>query len=585
MKKRLTFLFGTAMALALSLGLAACGEEDFGTLSLQNVEGLKVGEQVALDAKFSIADYASDVTYSFEGNDIQIADGKVTALSADKTVTVSAKTTNHETTFTVSTAKGELKIDDVYAWYANGVTDKYPASDFYVTYSASGYSEEITYTYDTNALTIDAANKTVRAKQSVAAKAYEVTASSANFSGTFNVNVEKIYMTDPCYAQNSGFTNKASAIVNDWVENGNSGKTTAFFGDSFFDSSFWDKFHQTSTAGLMGKDALCMGIGGSTGYDWEQYATTWVKNMNPRNIVMHLGTNNIYDDGNDTATATSSLQRFFTVLHHELPNTKIYWFSISPRTGSSAQDKTVKEVNANMKAWCEQRDYITYIHTYDKFTLSMLYDGIHPADEHYQVFVDALKETDIVIDDLASQTAIADRTNAVTDTINGGTGLFKVKYRGAYLSDNYILTGKLDITEIGSNAHVQFGIDTGDNRVLLWRKGDELHLYLGTSATGANATIPTEDKYVLPGSGPLTLDWTIAKIDDDFYFFIGQELKLVFSGWTGTLQLGSEATACKFYQMSALTQAGDTEAFNAVRTQFSAVITQYGSASSGGVRV
>ena len=80
-----------------------------------------------------------------------------------------------------------------------------------------------------------------------------------------------------------------------------------------------------------GKDALCLGISSATTFDWEMIAADVFEDIAPKNIVMHLGTNNIYDDGKTVTETVADLQRLFTMLHGYYPETSIYYFGISLR--------------------------------------------------------------------------------------------------------------------------------------------------------------------------------------------------------------------------------------------------------------
>ena len=148
-----------------------------------------------------------------------------------------------------------------------------------------------------------------------------------------------------------------------------------------------------------------MGISGTTSFDWEQFVTDIFGTKAPKNIVMHVGTNNIYDDNKNAAETTADLQRMFTVLHAAFPETKIYYFGISIRAfkpevqNSSLKIQFTKQANESMAQWCGQREYVTYIDTPAKLTTDMLADGTHPKLENYAVFTDALAQTDIQIED------------------------------------------------------------------------------------------------------------------------------------------------------------------------------------------
>ena len=116
--KFLKQIFGVILAAVCLFCFAACGEKNYGTLSVADIEDLKIGETREISAVFSDEQYASAIKYEFKGNAIKIEDGKVTALSGGRTIPVTAKTEHHETTFTVKTSterneNGTLTIDDI----------------------------------------------------------------------------------------------------------------------------------------------------------------------------------------------------------------------------------------------------------------------------------------------------------------------------------------------------------------------------------------------------------------------------------------------------------------------------------------
>ena len=743
---------------------------DYGTLTIANVTNLKEGNKSKLFPTFSNNKYVEDITYTFEGDAIKIEDGYVTALKGGETVTVTATTSHHETTFTVSTVvnRGELTVNNVYAWV------DYPASDFYPTFSMPEYAEELAYEYDSEALEIDTEKNTVKAFK---AGRYTVKATSANFMAEFTVNAEVVDKNaDGANGKkkyNSDFSGAGTQRHNTWKNQGKDNVSTAFIGDSFFDG-FWSNFYEADYYGNY--EAVRIGVSATTTYDWEQFAYGWLSEINPKNLVMHMGTNNVYDDGDNAATATSALQRMFTVIHDKLPGVKIYWFSISQRSYDAGKQATVSVVNANMKTWCDERDYITYIHTVDTLTADMLKDSVHPKPECYTVFRDALKKTDIEIaekpkdqgvnmgsvghaessvsfdkatgkltasspagnkraasylkndgafvkgDFVVSGTIttastsgwialfvnsnandgwfnadnelpaaaiifsagnanvwgykaggangtvgafqnvtfakfdftvvssagkvlwlvgnsykeitlsagaqpffgivnesntisatitadfdaknaadayekvkagvevpdygskVEDFSNTMTETIANGKGVHNVYYKSGVLNRNFILEGKLDITESGSNAHIQFGIDGGSNRVLLWDNDSNKSFLL--CIPYITSGVPADDTYMFESGKTLTIEWKIVMTDDDMYFFIGNELKIVYTGLPGgDLKLGSEAAAVKFYDMTAKTKVDDGAAYDEAIKEYASIISQYGNNAAGKVRV
>ena len=368
--------------------------ENYGKLYISNIDRILVGEQIELSPVFSDIRYIDGIRYSFDGDAIKIENGVVTALKADETVTVTAKTKYHTVVFTVATAeeRGELTISDVLAWL------DYPDSDFVPLFSDPAHKEELSFEYDESALQIDASKNTVKALKE---GDYTVTAVSAHFKASFTVRARSV---DKTALDNQGrkkwgaytvFAGSDKKCIREWTARGKDGVSTVFIGDSFFDEMFWTNFYDDDYYGAY--EAVLLGVGGSTTYDWEDWVDGWLGEIVPKNIAMHIGTNNIYDDGDDAAALTANLQRLFTMMHDKLPGTQIYWFSISQRAYDPRLQEIVRVVNENMKAWCAERDYITYVHTVDALTADMLKDGTHPKVECYTVFRDGLKEEGIDI--------------------------------------------------------------------------------------------------------------------------------------------------------------------------------------------
>ncbi len=283
-----------------------------------------------------------------------------------------------------------LSISDTYAWIG------YPASEFTPIFSDPTKAEELTYEYDESLISISPEDHTVTA---LAEGTATVTVTSESYSASFNVYCEEVDKTDDAFDLTTDWSSRAQGYELDWMSNGNDGQTTIFIGDSFFDIAFWDNFY---TDYYSGKDALIWGIGSTTSYTWETLTTSLLANTSPRNIAMHVGTNDIYDLERTAEQTISSLQRIFTLMHSVMPETHIWYFSITQRTYVGADERypTVNAVNAAMIEWCEGKDWITLLDTSPDITWDMLRDGIHPFNYEYGVFTQALEEGGCQIADL-----------------------------------------------------------------------------------------------------------------------------------------------------------------------------------------
>ena len=430
-------------------------EVDYGTLTISDITGLMTTSNPAkIRAVFSVPSRAEEITYTFEGNDIKIENGYVTALVGGKTVEVTAKTEHHETTFTVTTLVdyGALYIEDVFAWV------DYPASEFTAEFEYPEYAEDLVYSYDETKLSIDEENMTITVKE---AGEFVVSVSAENFKTTFTVYGETVNKNDSVF-DTSAYNAKVAGYLDDWNNKGVNGSTTLFIGDSFFDSGFWTNFYSD----YAGKDVLRAGVSSSTSYDWEVFTETYLKHTSPKNIAMHVGTNNIYDDGKDAQQTISALQRMFYVIHETLPETHIYYFNISQRTYDATKQGIVTVVNDTMEEWCANRSWITLIDTSSRLTGDMLKDSVHPKPENYYIFVDALAETDIVINDAPIEEGIG----FTSGTFDAQAGTFAkqstLPRTRSYLKDgaieyngNFAISGTAKISGLGNNPWVELLIN------------------------------------------------------------------------------------------------------------------------------
>ena len=430
--------------------------EDYGTLTVNDIEGVMEGTTgVDIEYTFSNPAYAEEITYTFEGNDIEIVNGKINVLVGGKTVTVTAKTSHHETTFTVTTLidYGELNFNDVYAWVG------YPASELDYEFSKPERKEAFTYKYDATKLTIDAEKNTVKA---LVAGDVEVTVESEHFADKFTVHAEQVNKNDACYTVPADFNPRIAGKLAEYRNKGNDGHTTLFIGDSFFDERwFWTDFNRT----YAGKDALIAGVSSSTTYDWEHFTQTFLKNVSPKQIAMHMGTNNVYDDKKSATETVSSLQRMFYLMHDAMPQTHIYWFNISQRSYGDSEIGIVATVNSTMKKWAANREWVTLIDTSSKLTNDMLRDNVHPKLEYYSVFVNALKDAGVVIEDAP----VKEGVGFTAGTYNKDAKTFNLKTNArtrAYLMDgaseysgNFVVSGTAKTFANGNNPWTEFIIN------------------------------------------------------------------------------------------------------------------------------
>ena len=118
--------------------------------------------------------------------------------------------------------------------------------------------------------------------------------------------------------------------------------------------------------------------------------------------MVNLGTNNFYDDGDTVEEATEGLQRLFAALHNEFPEARIYYFSIAQRVCKDYRLQ-ISKTNATLKEWCSEREWITFLDIEERLTEDMLRDGLHPKLDAYSLFLDALFEAGIQLENIGDQ--------------------------------------------------------------------------------------------------------------------------------------------------------------------------------------
>lgn len=187
--------FLTALMLivsALTL-ISACAEKekdkDYGSLSIADVEIL-CGNEVVLQPVFSDPDCAEPITYTFEGNNISIDNGKVKGLEAETQTTVTAATEHHTAEFkvTVKTNYGTLTVGDIEITFAQ---EQLIIPEF----SNEEYAEEIEYSFEGSAISINGG----LLKGLVPGTQTAVTATTEHHTANFKVAVASLnaVLTDP----------------------------------------------------------------------------------------------------------------------------------------------------------------------------------------------------------------------------------------------------------------------------------------------------------------------------------------------------------------------------------------------------
>lgn len=279
---------------------------------------------------------------------------------------------------------GELSIEDVTV-YINSNRD-YTYAQIRPVFSIPEKAEELTYTYDED--TIEISDGIVIPLKRVN-ETVNVRAESEHFSVIFRVEVSYIRLSGED-APLASLYDLSRFSISTRTERckGIGENTTVLLGDSFMDDGFIGDYMREWGAD---KDVLNAGISSTTSYHWEAAYSDILGDHTPKNIAVHVGTNNFYDAHDLQEDTIASLQRLLMMMHTSYPTSNIYWFTITQRADTSYAE-AVDATNAAMKSWCAEFDWLTCVDTSSKVTTDMLKDGVHPKTEYYSVFTDALAE-------------------------------------------------------------------------------------------------------------------------------------------------------------------------------------------------
>ncbi len=129
---------------------------------------------------------------------------------------------------------------------------------------------------------------------------------------------------------------------------------TLFIGSSTF--SHWHSLEQD----LKECNALNRGFGGSTIPEINHYINRIAINYKPSRIVFYAGTNDIAD-GHSARQVCDDFIEFVKKVHAALPETQIYFISMSVAPSRLVWKSVYDEGNALVREYAEKTNYIHYI--------------------------------------------------------------------------------------------------------------------------------------------------------------------------------------------------------------------------------
>lgn len=296
--------------------------------------------------------------------------------------------------------------------------------------------------------------------------------------------------TDP---EADGWSDKVEVITQQTVD-------TLFIGDSYMD--FWKNSGQSGHVAQLPSYAN-EGIGGTKTTDW----LTKVGDMGVRylaeNIVMHIGVNDIDDEGLTAEKTMERLTALFNAYHEQFPEAQLYWVSLVPNTMFLDKCPVYVEVNNAVKQWAENNTFVTYIDVATAFTAedgsartNMFYDGLHFNREYgyplwAKLIMKALGYTHAQGTELGDATnyAYSDGWTFIEDgnkAYNTGSGEQAVWMQNATGTDIYAEFSATIGQVYGNDPYPKFGAILRNDDVSIFGYVDAAGLATGAGGKGTN---------------------------------------------------------------------------------------------------
>lgn len=390
------------------------------------------------------------------------------------------------------------------------------------------------------------------------------------YHSTIFIVEAKNYLSVRGEAQTKNFLNRIEKVEEKWQSERITGGTL-FIGDSFFDEyQFFTNFYDL----YKGENAYCHGISSSRIEDWYVFSKRLVYPVEPSNIVLHLGTNDMFSGKENPVDMLEEMKVLFNEYFNRLPNVNIYWFAIEPRTygiNGGAFDTysadTIKLMNSLMKEYCASNDRLHYVDVSGYcfkeggiVDANFFKDGVHPKIEKYILYCEALKEAglDLGINKPASTTEVIEFDENSTVSSSATT----ILKNDVVLNNNFSISGKVLITKTGNNPHLEFDFDGThfNNRFLIWDNDNNGIFKLG---------------YAIDKTHKSNVNDVDIKINEEFtfeiiitskhaYLYINNNLELVFRNVSAKMFTISSANTKAIFTDLVIVSSQDSKDWNTI---------------------
>jgi len=267
-----------------------------------------------------------------------------------------------------------------------------------------------------------------------------------------------------------------------------------FIGDSYFATSQWGRVKED----LCDLNAYVLGFSATKATHWlASDALDLVERLAPRNIVVHLGLNDININGTAQSTKTD-VAALLNAWHNRLPETKIWWITLDPNVNHFA-DYATSYVQVNNAIKGMQSDWLKVIDLGERFLLSdgsinasLFNDGLHYSSFGYALYINGIRDA-LGMNTLSDGVEFGSaRTGHATygweETVeegkvvalsqvatSGGVGNDRYVYDKDFYGESFSVTASFNaIRQTNDENYPKFGIilDDGENKFLYFVASD-----------------------------------------------------------------------------------------------------------------
>ena len=411
------------------------------------------------------------------------------------------------------------------------IYSNYPGKEIKVTFSKPEHAAAVTFT--TNNANVTVVNGKIAAT-GVYTSAFDVTvtATAENFeTKTFTVKVST-------FDGGVSAESKVQYYEKNIIKPENKGGII-FVGDSYFDGvpngtgspSFWADFYYD----YQNEKAFLMGISSSQIDDLETVSERIVYPMEPKEIVVHIGFNDVHHGNLTVDELYSRIIALCEEYKARLGDVKVYFIGVEPKKNGyqSGTDyytsSTVKapQLTEKIKNYAANSSWFTYVDTLSIFTDgqtitsdSYLHcDLSHPSLHAYDAIRAAINEARGV-ENFKAEDVVYVNEYGVGTTIDA-TGKTFTDANGSALTNNYIISGKFTIADINkSNAHIQFRF-SHNYRFLLWDNNSDGKFGVGYSVNGVNKNDTTAGAKIYDANKTrFNMNWAIVVDSGKAYLYL-----------------------------------------------------------------